>query len=292
MKLTISGYSTALFSTWYFIEEFGLLFDAGDGLTASLLQKARKIDHAFISHADRDHLTGLLQFNQLNAREGFPKIHFPLDCGSFPALEKFSKQFDPHMSGTVWTAIKENESVMIKDGYYVQSIRNNHVPADEGIIKSFGYQLYELKTKLKAEYSGLSQEVITSLIREKGKQNMTEYIRTNIITYSGDTPVDDHEKWNNTKILIHEATFLSKDEDVFLHPKKNKHSNLEEVMEMVSGLNIEILILGHFSSRYSAEMIDEKIKSLCKHFNIKIPVYRLLPGEIQKDILSGNPLNT
>ena len=59
MQLTITGYSTALFSTWYFVEEWGVLFDAGDGLISALLQKSRKIDHVFISHADRDHLTGL-----------------------------------------------------------------------------------------------------------------------------------------------------------------------------------------------------------------------------------------
>ena len=58
MKLTISGYSTALFSTWYFVEELGLLFDAGDGIITQLLQKSRKIKYVFISHGDRDHLTG------------------------------------------------------------------------------------------------------------------------------------------------------------------------------------------------------------------------------------------
>lgn len=57
MEFTISGYSTALFSTWYFIEELGLLFDAGDGVITYLLQKSRKIKYIFISHADRDHLT-------------------------------------------------------------------------------------------------------------------------------------------------------------------------------------------------------------------------------------------
>ncbi|MBS1605964.1 MAG: RNAse Z, partial [Bacteroidetes bacterium] len=51
MQLTITGYSTALFSTWYFIEEWGILFDAGEGLISSLLQKSRKIDQVFISHA-------------------------------------------------------------------------------------------------------------------------------------------------------------------------------------------------------------------------------------------------
>jgi ribonuclease Z len=101
MRFTISGYSTALFATWYFIEELGLLFDAGDGVTASLTQKTGKIRHIFVSHADRDHLTGLLQLNQLNARPGFPKIYYPKDSTSFPALRDFSNRFDPHIVRTV-----------------------------------------------------------------------------------------------------------------------------------------------------------------------------------------------
>ncbi len=100
MQLTITGYSTALFSTWYFVEEWGILFDAGDGLISALLQKSRKIDHVFISHADRDHLTGLLQFNQLNARPGYPIIHYPKDSGSFPVLGEFSRKFDPQVART------------------------------------------------------------------------------------------------------------------------------------------------------------------------------------------------
>src|SRR5438270_13694195 len=99
-RLTITAYSTALFSTWYFLEEWGLLLDAGDGLTSTLLQKSRKIAHVFISHADRDHLTGLLQLNQLNAREGFPRIYFPAHSASFPALEAFSKAFDDQVRQT------------------------------------------------------------------------------------------------------------------------------------------------------------------------------------------------
>ncbi|HEV7780957.1 MAG TPA: MBL fold metallo-hydrolase [Chitinophagaceae bacterium] len=79
----ITGYSTALFSTWYFIEEAGILFDCGDGCSAGLLQKSRKVKNIFISHADRDHLTGLLQFCQLNNREDLPKVFYSADCDSF-----------------------------------------------------------------------------------------------------------------------------------------------------------------------------------------------------------------
>jgi ribonuclease Z len=290
MKLTITGYSTALFSTWYFIEELGLLFDAGDGLTAALLQKARKIENVFISHADRDHLTGLLQLNQLNAREGFPKIFFPFNSGSFPAIESFSKKFDPHLKGTAWQAIKAAEHIRIKDNMYVQSIRNNHVASEQTVFKSLGFQVYQSKTKLKKEYLDLPQDKLLQLMNEKGKENMMESIRTNIITYSGDTPIEDYATWDNTEILIHEATFLGKNEQDNLNTHGNKHSNLEDVLKMVAELNIDKLILGHFSSRYSAMEIDSKIRSLCKELMIKIPVYRVLPGQIHRDILNEEPV--
>ena len=82
----LTGYSTALFSTWLFLEDYGLLFDAGDGVSAGLSQKSRKAKYVFITHADRDHLAGLLQLHQLNAQDGQPLICYPRDCGSFPAL--------------------------------------------------------------------------------------------------------------------------------------------------------------------------------------------------------------
>ena len=95
--MKITGYSTALFSTWFFLEEYGILFDAGDGVSASLMGKGGKIKHIFISHADRDHITGLLQVHQLNARPGKPLIAYPKDSGSFPAMAGFMDKFDPHV---------------------------------------------------------------------------------------------------------------------------------------------------------------------------------------------------
>jgi ribonuclease Z len=291
MKLTITGYSTAMFATWYFVEELGLLFDAGDGLTASLLQKARKVDNVFISHADRDHLTGLLQFNQLNARPGFPKIYYPANCGSFPNLAEFSSRFDPHVAGTVWTPVAGNEHIKVRDGLFVQSIRNSHVQAEPHVFKSLGYQVYETKSKLKEEFLNIPKADLQQLIAQKGKEYVTTVVRNNLLTYSGDTPILDFEKWNNTKILIHEATFLNAADQGPIQPRRNLHSNLEEVLSRVSDLKIETLILGHFSSRYSAEQIDNSIKTLCSHYQIKIPVYRLLPGQLHRNILAEQPIN-
>jgi ribonuclease Z len=288
--MTISGYSTALFSTWYFVEELGLLFDCGDGLTSALLQKSRKIDHVFISHADRDHLTGLLQFNQLNAREGLPVIHYPRDSGSFPALRDFSVNFDPHVSGARWTPLIDGDKVWIKKDTYVQALKNNHVPADENVYKSLGYKVVSVKNKLKPEYVALPPAEIKKTIETLGKEASYISVETIQLSYSGDTPPENFEYWDHSKILIHEATFLGGEEDKHIYAHGNKHSTLNDVLRSVSEINIECLILGHFSSRYSNDQIDYSIKTLCKKYKIKVPVYRLLPGQTSINILSATPI--
>lgn len=292
MNLTITGYSTALFSTWYFIEELRLLFDAGDGVAANLLQKSRKVEHIFLSHADRDHITGLLRFNELNARDGFPKLYSPKDTRSIVALEVFSKQFDTRVNQTIWQGLADHESVAIQKDLYVQAIRNNHVVnAQPHEIKSLSYQVYQVKHKLKADLLGLPQDQIIQLAHEVGRETMTEEVRTNVLVYSGDTPTDQLERWDHTQILIHEATFLTDDEFHTLDTNRNRHSTLEAVLRAVAHLHIETLILGHFSSRYPPEEIDTAIKRFCQQFQIKIPVYRLLPGQTQWDILQSQPIN-
>jgi ribonuclease Z len=291
MQLTITGYSTALFSTWYFIEEWGICFDAGDGLISALLQKSRKIDHVFISHADRDHLTGLLQFNQLNARPGYPIIHYPVDATSFPALERFSKQFDTQVARTVWLPAREGDQIAIAKDLLVLPARNGHVPVEQHIIKSLGYTVVQTRKKLKAEYAQLSGEELRQLGERIGRENLSHELRENLLAYSGDTPVEDGAKWDGTRILIHEATFLGHGEGVRARDYGNKHSTLDEVMEMVSSIRIDQLILGHFSSRYSPEEIDSAIRDRCDKCAINFPVYRVLPGETVFDILGGQPLN-
>lgn len=290
MNLKITAYSTALFSTWIFIEELGCLFDAGDGVAAGLMQKSRKIKHVFVSHADRDHLTGLFQLNQLNAREGYPIIYYPKDCGSFPKLAGFTKKFDPHVAGTVWKPLINLSEINVKNGFFVQAITNNHVETKDNLTKSFGFKLFETKKKLKKEFQGLDGNEIVKIKEEKGVDFTTETKKTNILSYSGDTGILDYETWDNSHILIHEATFFGGDEG-HISPHGNKHSTLEEVLKMVSEIKVDKLILSHFSSRYSDEQIDERIISLCKKYKVKIPVWRILPGTIERNILSKQPIN-
>ena len=292
LNYKITAYSTALFSTWINIEELSLLFDAGDGVTAGLLQKSRKIKHVFITHPDRDHVTGLLQFNQLNSREGFPKIYYPKDSGSFPAMKAFQAKFDPHVAGSEWLGIKDQAEIDIKKNIYVQAIRNEHIKAEKGVHKSLSYKVFETKKKLKPEFHQFNSKQIQEIANTKGRDFLTQTLAQNVISFSGDTPVDDYEKWNHSDILIHESTFIKNEDDANFDTKRNKHSTLDEVCKMVSEIEVGKLILTHFSSRYSQEEIRSTILNKCKAYQIKIPVYAIYPGQIHRDILKSNPLNS
>jgi len=186
-------------------------------------------------------------------------------------------------------AIESNNEIKISKDFKVESIRNSHVEVKKGIHKSLSYKIYSTKRKLKAEFQKMTGLELKTIREEKGHKYISKEVADCIIGYSGDTPVEDYSRWDNTKILIHEATFLEEDEKLNTH--QNKHSNLREVMKMVASINIETLILSHFSSRYAPEEIDTAIKKLCKLYKIKIPVFRMLPGQVSKDILSGTPIN-
>ncbi|MEM6965523.1 MAG: MBL fold metallo-hydrolase [Bacteroidota bacterium] len=285
MKLTITGFSTALFSTWYFVDELGLLLDCGDGAATGLLQKSRKVKHIFVSHADRDHITGLLQFLQLNSREGFPKIYYPRDSGSFSFLKTFTSRFDPHVSGAVWIPIQPDDIIEIKDNILVQAFRNEHISVPEGVVKSLSFHVYESKRKLKSEYLGLAGKEIKALREKLGTEVITHEIKKNILSYSADTPIEWDGRWNDTNLLIHEATFLRHGDVNNKDHRKNKHSYLEDVLKMVAQTDVEKLILGHFSSRYSAQEIDDAINFFRKKYELNIPIYKVLPGEKVTNII-------
>jgi len=172
----------------------------------------------------------------------------------------------------------------------VEAIKNNHVPSKVGVYKSLGYRVIKTVSKLKPEFLNLPSLEIKNKIETLGKAATHTDIETILLSYSGDTPCENFKYWDNSKILIHEATFLGGDEDKNIQTHGNRHSNLEEVIKSVAESTIECLILGHFSSRYSNDQIDSRIIEFCMKYEIKIPVYRILPGLVTRNIFNGSKI--
>jgi len=283
MNLTISAASTAMYATWVFVDEFSLLFDVGDGISAALLQKSKKIRNIFISHADRDHLCGLPQFCQLNAENGWPRIHYPSGCRSFPALEEFMKRFDPQSGPATWIPLEEGSVVEIGKGCSVTAYPCRHV-VEEGKTKALSYSLRRSKRVLKAEFRGLPGPEIAELRKSQGEDHISEIKYERLLGYSGDTPDFDRSYWASHQVLFHESTFLRMDE------VKHAHSGLPKVMEESSGLPLQALVLYHFSARYSEEEIIQAIRNEAERCRPQFLVYAVLPGAVCRDVLRQEPV--
>lgn len=285
-KLTISGFSTALFSTWIFVEQLGLLFDAGDGVCAGLLQKSRKVRYVAITHPDRDHVTGILQLQQLNAQNGFPQIFYPADCGSFPALAEFCRRFDPGRGDQLtWTPVKPGDVLSLGNNLKLTAIANEHFHDKPGQVKSLSFIVTRETRKLQREFAGLPQTQIAELSRAHGSEHVTEAIPERLIGYSGDTNVAEPSRWFGCKILIHESTFLSA-ADAGDRANRHHHSSLEDVLRMAKEASPKQLVLMHFSSRYSKDEITEAIRDGAAKVGLNFPLFAILPGDFSRDILA------
>ena len=283
MRLQLIASSSALFSTWLFVENLGVLFDAGDGVSAMLGQKGRKARYIFITHADRDHVCGLLQLHQLNAADGFPQIYYPADSGSFPALRDFMEKFDPQSGPASWRGLKTQDVVELPNGHFVTARISSHVTSGN-LTKALDFTLCAKRRVLRPEFRSSTAAEIAARRKELGDDAVTEFKTESLLGYSGDSPELDPARWSDVKILVHECTFLEPD------TARRSHSNLPQVLTAAAGMKLDALILLHFSARYSTEEIAKAINHHASALQPAFPIYAVYPGQLATDILGQQPV--
>lgn len=285
--LTITGHSTALFSTWIFIEEMRLLFDAGDGVMCNLQHKAGKIRHVAMSHADRDHVYGLMQLNHHAATIGLENVFYPAEAGFFKAMQETCYRFDRETRDAYpWTPVRAGQSFDLGKDLVLKVVPNTHMPVPD---KSLGYIVWRQFRKLKGEYQGASQSELEQLGRKLGSNALTEPKEEPILAYSGDTGPCDPAQWAYCKLLFHEATFLSREE---IEPEREgyEHSALPDVLRLAKEAHVETLVLFHFSSRYRMPEIDAAVKAEAASIGLECKVFVLPPGRTVHDLLAHSPV--
>ena len=118
-------------------------------------------------------------------------------------------------------------------------------------VPSVGYIVSERRKKLKKEYCDLSGDEIKTL-RSQGTEITTES-RIPLIGFTGDTSpagLDNNPEFYEAKILITEMTFISPEHrKELIH--KNGHMHLDDFIARQEKFNNEVIIAGHFSTRYS-----------------------------------------
>lgn len=286
LRLTI--YSTALYSTWVFADQWKLLLDCGDGAAAGLLQKSRKIRTVAVTHPDRDHLHGLPQLLQLNSRDGLPRVLYPRDSGSFPRLAAFLSAFDPGTSSKAsWQPVMPGDSVSLGKELRLRVLPSRHLHLQPPeVIKAVSYAVERVRSGLRPELRGLSQAELDRMREEQGPDALSVERTERLLVYTGDTPVAESEAWGRPRILVHESTFLTSEEatNPAALARYNLHSGLPDVLDLAAAIAPEALVLIHFSARYSRDDIRAAAHREAAARRLPFPIWAVLPGDVVNDV--------
>ena len=257
---TIEGWSRAAVQSYWRIPELKVAFDIG----------AQPWDfmgtpNLFISHSHLDHIAALPIFvaRRRMMKMEPPTVYVPAEC-----LEDVKKLLIIMHRLDRGRQIADVRGVVAGDE--IELSRENVVTVFDTVhtIPSRGFVVWDRRYKLKDEFIGLPGEKIKEL-RLSGVA-VTAEKRIPLVAYTGDTAppgLDNNPACYKAKILITELSFIrEKHRREKIH--KFGHMHLDDFLERVDRFENELIVAGHFSTRYHPNevrrLIDAKLPEKLK----------------------------
>lgn len=242
------------------------LIDCGEGTQVQLRRskvKFSKIQHIFISHLHGDHFFGLVglisTFSLLN-RQNDLHIYGPKGIKEIITLQlKLSKSwtgfqlFFHELNGNVPEVILNEkrvtvETIPLDHRIYTNGFLFREKPGDRKLLMDKVLS-YDIEV---AYYRGIKKG--KDAVLEDGtvipnKELTADPTPPKSYAFCSDTKYDPTivPQIKNVTILYHEATFLEEHASL---AGSTKHSTAREAAEIARAAGVEVLILGHYSTRY------------------------------------------
>ncbi len=265
----LRGFSRALFSTWLYHRRFNVLFDAGEGIATALLNRVFGIRKIFLSHGHADHIAGLI--NLVNIRNlgagdqtATLEIVYPKNNTLIEVIRQYLASTQHELSfDLVWRPVEVGERIEFEDGRgktFIRTFRTQHSHKQ----LSLGFNIVEMRRRLKAEYVGMPQNEINAAILRLGKEAVAESFEQIIFTYGGDSRPINPDSVRDTLFLCHECTYLRLDDD---ERNFQQHSALSDVLQTAKDAHAGTLMLFHVSLRYAHDEIRDCVAEAVKRIN-------------------------
>jgi ribonuclease Z len=247
--ITIEGYSRAAVQTYWHIPEMGIGFDFGAQPWSFMGTPTW-----FVSHTHMDHLIALPVYvaRRRMMKMTPPVIYLP-EAAIEPierVLRLMSRLDRGRLPCTLLPARPGDEIELSREQIVTVSATTHTVP-------SLGYVVWERRRKLKPEFFGLEGHKIRDL-RLNGTEVTTE-IRIPRLAYLGDSSpggLDACPAMFDAEVLIMELTFVApRHRRDKIH--KFGHMHLDDLLERREKFRNELVIAGHFSTRYHPNQIRE-----------------------------------
>lgn len=250
--LTIEGYSRAAVQTYWRIPELKIGFDFGAQPWAFMGTPTW-----FVSHCHLDHIAALPVYV---ARRRMMKMDPPviyLPEHAIEHVDRILKLFSRMDRGRM-----PCELLPARPGDEIELSRENVVTVTETqhTVPSLGFVVWERRRKLKPEYQNLAGHEIRDL-RLAGTE-VTAEVRVPRVAYLGDSTIeglDNCPAMYEAQVLITEISFLSASHRRH-KVKKFGHIHLDDIIERRARFQNEVIIAGHFSTRYHSKQVKTLVE--------------------------------
>jgi ribonuclease Z len=264
--MTIEGWSRAAVQSVWRIPELKCGFDLG-----AHPWDFNGVPTVFISHAHLDHLAALPVYV---ARRRMMKMEPPTIYVPMENLEDVKRLMQ------IWMRLDRGRQVAFVEGVEagdeIDLSREHVVTVFDTVhtVPSRGYLVWERRKKLKDEYVGLPNGKIRDL--RLGGVEVSRETRIPLVCYTGDTTpegLDNNPDAYLAKVLISEISFIRpnhKREKIH----KFGHMHLDDYLERSDRFQNELIIAGHFSTRYHANEVHKYLaKKLPPALAVKLRVW-------------------
>jgi len=277
MRLLI--YSKALYSSWIYYSADRVLFDAGEGASSILGNKAFAIRRIFLSHGHADHIGGLIGLvnirnNAMGDKEKELSIYYPKGNYLITQMMNYIARTNRRLAYNLeWVPMDPGDRIDVLTGQmprFVEAFPTAHVHNEI----SLGYNIVETRHRLKPSLSGLSQEEIAKRARSEGRSAVSEDYDQKLFSYGGDSVALKPAYIADTEVLCHDTTFLAEEDR-----KEYKHATLAEAIECAKTARVKKeLICFHISSRYKNQI--KEYAAAAQEADVDFGITLVPPGRI------------
>jgi ribonuclease Z len=248
---TIEGRSRAGHETFFRIRELGVALDIGrcpDLLVA--------MPHIFITHTHLDHAAGIAFYagqRRLQQIEG-GTIYVPAEVlDDVRALLRIQEKLTGAEFEIRVRGVAAGEEIRFGRTHVVRAHAAPHR------VAARAWEVIEVRHHLRPDLAGLDGEEIARLRGERIP--VDEEYRCPLLFYTGDTDrglLESCDAMFASKVLMIECSFVKDGHQE--RAARYRHIHIDDIADVATRFENEIIMLTHFSRRYSREEIRENVR--------------------------------
>ncbi len=251
---TIEGRSRAGHETWFRVRELGIALDIGRCPDAVI-----GVPDVFVSHAHLDHALGIPFYagqRRLQRIEG-GRVYVPSESADdFRALMALHEKLEGTDYDVEIVGVAAGEVVRVGRTHRVRGHRATHR------VAARAWEVLEIRHHLRKEFEGAAPIELARLRRE-GVELAVEADHP-LLFYTGDTDrgiLETCEALFKSDVLMIECSFIAEGHQE--RAARYRHIHFDDIAEFAGRFENRLIVLTHFSRRYSREEIRDTLRRRC-----------------------------